>query len=94
NGMDENPYHGFLAWADYIIVTSDSASMISEAATTGKPVYMEYLEGGSTRFDRFHNDLLDKGMIRKFEGKLEPYSYTPLNDAAMVADGIRKRWKT
>lgn len=94
NGMDENPYHGFLAWADYIIVTNDSASMISEAATTGKPVYMKYLEGGSTRFDRFHNDLLDKGMIRKFEGKLEPYSYTPLNDAAMVADEICKRWKT
>jgi len=94
DGTGDNPYHGFLAWADYIIVTADSASMLSEAATTGKPVYMAALEGGSARFDRLHNALLHKGIIRKFEGKLEPYRYTPLDDAAMVAGEIRKRWKT
>ena len=94
DGHGENPYHGFLAWADYIIVTADSASMLSEAATTGKPVYMAALEGGSARFDRLHNNLLDKGVIRNFKGKLEPYGYTPLNDAAMVAEEIHKRMKT
>lgn len=94
NGTSSNPYHGFLAWADYIIVTEDSASMISEAATTGKPVYTVPLEGGSARFGRLHNTLLHGGTIRKFEGKLEPYDYTPLNDAAMVAGEIRKRMKT
>lgn len=94
NGTGENPYHGFLAWADYIIVTEDSASMISEAATTGKPVYTVPLEGGSPRFDRLHNRLHQKGIIRKFEGKPEPYGYTALNDAAMVAEEIRKRIKT
>lgn len=93
DGTGDNPYHGFLAWADYIIVTADSASMISEAATTGKPVYMAALEGGSARFDRLHNSLLNKGIIRNFKGKLEPYDYTPLNDAAMVAEEIRKRMK-
>lgn len=94
NGEGENPYHGFLAWADYIIVTADSASMISDAATTGKPVYMAPLEGGSARFDRLHKGLLEKGVIRKFEGRLEHYNYTPLNDAAMVAAEIRKRMKS
>lgn len=94
DGTGENPYHGFLAWADYIIVTADSASMLSEAATTGKPVYMATLEGGSARLDRLHDALLDNGIIRKFEGKLEPYSYTPLDDAAMVTGEIRKHWKT
>lgn len=94
DGTGDNPYHGFLAWADYIIVTADSASMLSEAATTGKPVYMAALEGGSARFDQFHSALFNKGIIRKFEGKLESYGYTPLNDAAMVASEIRKRWKT
>lgn len=93
DGAGENPYHGFLSWADYIIVTEDSASMISEAATTGKPVYTVPLEGGSARFDRLHNSLRGKGIIRKFEGKLEPYSYTPPNDAAMVAGEIKKRMK-
>lgn len=36
----ENPYHGYLALADAIIVTCDSASMLAEACATRKPVYM------------------------------------------------------
>lgn len=34
----DNPYPGFLALADRFIVTGDSASMLSEACGTGKPV--------------------------------------------------------
>jgi mitochondrial fission protein ELM1 len=34
----ENPYLGFLALADSVIVTGDSASMLAEACATGKPV--------------------------------------------------------
>jgi len=37
---DENPYFGYLALADAIIVTADSISMLTEACATGKPVYM------------------------------------------------------
>ncbi|MDD4555829.1 MAG: mitochondrial fission ELM1 family protein [Alphaproteobacteria bacterium] len=36
----ENPYLGYLACADNIIVTGDSVSMCSEACGTGKPVYV------------------------------------------------------
>jgi len=36
----ENPYLGFLAAAESIIVTGDSISMLSEACATGKPVYI------------------------------------------------------
>ena len=93
NGEGENPYYGFLAWADYIIVTADSASMISEAATTGKPVYMVDLAGGSARFDKLHAALLRNGIIRTFAGTLQDYSYTPLDDATMVAEEIRMRLK-
>ena len=35
---NENPYLGYLACADNIIVTGDSVSMCSEACGTGKPV--------------------------------------------------------
>jgi mitochondrial fission protein ELM1 len=35
-----NPYLGFLALADEIVVTADSISMLSEAYATGKPVHM------------------------------------------------------
>ena len=36
----ENPYLGYLACADYIVVTGDSVSMTSEACGTGKPVFV------------------------------------------------------
>ena len=35
---EQNPYHGFLALADRLIVTVDSASLPMEACATGKPV--------------------------------------------------------
>ena len=34
----DNPYFGLLAWADHIVVTSDSIAMISEALAVGVPV--------------------------------------------------------
>jgi mitochondrial fission protein ELM1 len=76
DGMGDNPYMGFLAHADIIIVTADSVSMISEAVSTGKPVYLLKLKGHSKKLDAFHQSLLDKGCIRFFNGKLEQWTYT------------------
>lgn len=70
-----NPYLGILAHADIILVTADSVSMISEAIATGKPVYILTLKGFSKKLGRFHKDLLEKGIIRFFEGSLESWSY-------------------
>ena len=36
----ENPYLGYLAGADALVVTGESESMLAEAVTTGKPVYI------------------------------------------------------
>jgi len=36
----ENPYLGYLAAADVLVVTGDSESMIAEAAAAGKPMYI------------------------------------------------------
>lgn len=91
DGRGENPYFGLLGWADYIVVTADSASMISEAATTGKPVYIIPLAGGSSKFDRLHGILLEKNIIRPFTGQLQPYIYEPLQDAALIAARIRDK---
>ena len=91
DGRGDNPYFAFLASADFILVTADSVSMLSEAATTGKPVYMIPLEGGSKRLDDFHNNLLQQGILRRFDGTLEAYDYTPLNDAGLIAEEIKKR---
>lgn len=47
----ENPYLGFLALADRIIVTSDSMSMLVEAVATGKPVFIFDLASSRWRSD-------------------------------------------
>lgn len=91
NGQGENPYMGMLAWADYILVTADSVSMLSDAASTGKPVYMIPMDGGSRRFDAFHQGLLNKGVVRVFDGQLEGWTYERFADAAMIASEIRRR---
>ncbi|MFQ5664824.1 MAG: ELM1/GtrOC1 family putative glycosyltransferase [Candidatus Binatia bacterium] len=39
-GRRANPYLGYLALADVLVVTGDSESMLAEAAATGKPMYI------------------------------------------------------
>jgi hypothetical protein len=95
DGQGENPYFAYLGLADGIIVTCDSISMISEACSTGKPVYMVALEGDSTRFHKFHQAMTQAGMIRPFENRpgdaFESWSYPPLDDTEQVAAEVRRR---
>ncbi|MGO8865528.1 MAG: mitochondrial fission ELM1 family protein [Alphaproteobacteria bacterium] len=91
DGSGENPYLGLLALSDYILVTSDSVSMASEACATGKPVYILELAGGSKRHRKFHDELREAGLTRPFEGRLERWSYAPLLDAEVVAAEVRRR---
>ena len=42
--VDKKAYLSALNLAKYIVVTCDSSSMISEAALTGKPVYVAMIE--------------------------------------------------
>jgi uncharacterized protein len=88
DGKGDNPYFGMLGTADYIFVTNDSASMISEAATTGKPVYILPLKGSSPKFEDFYNRLERHGVIRPYDGKLEKWDYPKLEDAQKVANAI------
>ena len=90
DGNGDNPYFGMLGWADHILVTADSVSMLSDAGTTGKPVQMIELEGSSPRFDKFHNHLSDMGVIRPFDGNLADWEYEPLKDAQKIADKIEQ----
>lgn len=93
DGQGDNPYEGFLALADHIIVTADSVSMTSEAATTGKPVYRVDLEGGKGRLAKFHAAMDECGITRPFQNRLENWQYKTLNDAALVAAEIHARRK-
>lgn len=89
----ENPYLGFLAWADFIIVTNDSVSMASDAASTGKPLFVAKLPGDADKLDRFHTALAAAGITRPSGAPLEPWRYTPLADAVAAAAAVRERWR-
>lgn len=91
NGEGANPYFAYLAAADAILVTNDSVSMASEAATTGKPLYVFDLEGGSRKFKIFHENLRERGIARPFDGSLDSWIYKPLEDTERVARAIRAR---
>jgi len=89
NNQGENPYFGFLGLADFIVATSDSVNMVSEAASTGKPMYVAELPGGTPKFDRFHQSLYAEHITWPFRGRLDPYTYQPLDDVGMVAEKVR-----
>ena len=90
NGIGDNPYFAYLAFADHIVATEDSASMISEAATTGKPVSVATLEGGSAKFTRFHEAMRARGITRPFDGRLESWGYAPIDETARAAEQVRR----
>ncbi len=91
DGTGPNPYFGYLGLADAVVATCDSVSMISEAASTGKPVYVIELEGGSPKFRRFHEDLYADGVARPFKGELGHWTYAPLDDTPRIAEEVRRR---
>ncbi|HQT42692.1 MAG TPA: mitochondrial fission ELM1 family protein [Halothiobacillus sp.] len=88
----ENPYHAILGMADYLIVTGDSVSMVSEAASTGKPVYTLDFDGYSGRLNDFHRSLREEGVTRPFQGELAVWAYEPVNDTPQIATLIRERF--
>jgi mitochondrial fission protein ELM1 len=90
DGSGDNPYYGFLALGDAIVVTEDSVNMVTEAAGTGKPVYVQALPGRSNRLSRFHRLMRERGATRPFEGRIAQWSYAPINDTEVVAAAIRR----
>ena len=93
NGLGDNPYYGFLALGDFILVTNDSVSMLSEAASVGKPLYTLNLEGGSRRLDKFQEDLMAQGICRPFEGELETWDTKPVDAQATLLQQLKKKIK-
>jgi uncharacterized protein len=90
DGTGGNPYFAYLALADHIVVTEDSASMVSEAAATGKPISILRLAGGSPKFSRFHAAMAKRGVTREFTGRLDDWTYPPLDETARAAAAVRQ----
>ncbi|HEY9569020.1 MAG TPA: ELM1/GtrOC1 family putative glycosyltransferase, partial [Thalassobaculum sp.] len=90
-GGRENPYLGFLALADALVVTSDSVNLASEACATGKPVYIADIEPESGRLAAFHEGLRRTGHTRRFAGRVDAWSHPPLDEAPRIGEILRRR---
>ncbi|HSR55411.1 MAG TPA: mitochondrial fission ELM1 family protein [Alphaproteobacteria bacterium] len=89
DGEGENPYRGLLGLADALVVTCDSVNMATEAAATGKPLYVVMFEAASDRVESFHKDLRDSGHARVFEGEIDfDWSPEPLLETPRIAAEI------
>ena len=85
----ENPYVGFLALADAIVVTGDSVSMCSEACAAPGSVYIFAPAGVvAPKHARLHRQLYDLGAARPFDGRFDDWRHSPLNAAGDVAGAI------
>lgn len=65
--------------------------MVSEAASTGKPLYVIDFGRYSKRLARFHRELREEGVTRPFDGRLARWDYDPVDDTRQVADIIGDR---
>jgi mitochondrial fission protein ELM1 len=89
----ENPYLGYLATADAIVVTADSVSMISEACATEAPVYVALPEMAGPKHRMMIETLAQAGQVRPFNQILSSWARQPLDESGRVADEIRRRFK-
>ena len=93
--VDKKAYLSSLKISDHIIVTCDSTSMISEAAITGKPIYVAQMPAikNNQRFKSFFNLFESLNIIKELNDSVENWTYTKLNETNKIAEQIKEKIK-
>ncbi|MBR0670869.1 mitochondrial fission ELM1 family protein [Neoroseomonas soli] len=86
-----NPYAGMLAWADAVVVTGDSVSMISEALATRAPVFIADPGGLGERHHRLHESIYAARQARPLDDAPTPFAREPLDETGRVAFEVAER---
>ena len=91
--VDKKAYLSALAIAENIVVTCDSSSMISEAAITGKPIYVASIlpKKNDKRFQKFRNLFRELNIIKTLGEEVENWNYQKLNETNRVANIINQK---
>ena len=91
--VDKKAYLSALAISENIIVTCDSSSMISEAALTGKPIYVANIlpKKNDKRFQRFRNLFRELNITRILGEEIENWNYQKLDETNRVAKIIKEK---
>jgi mitochondrial fission protein ELM1 len=92
----DNPYFGFLACVDAIVVSGDSLSMCAEAASSGKPLYIFAPESVTPeKHKRLHRALFQKELALPLSQDSRLPYFTPAHatdDVGYVANEIQRRF--
>ena len=93
--IDKKAYLSSMKLADHIIVTCDSTSMISEAAMTGKPIYVAQMPSikKNYRFQNFYKLFKSLNIIRDLEKTIDNWNYTKLNETDRISKLIKDKFK-
>ena len=93
NKIDKKAYLSAYALANYVIVTCDSTSMISEAATSGKPIFVAHMETkkNNYRFKRFFELFKQMGITRDLGEQVENWTYNKHNEAQRIAIELKNK---
>ena len=91
--VDKKAYLSALAISKNIVVTCDSSSMISEAALTGKPIYVANIEPkkNDKRFQSFKNLFRELNITRNLGEEVETWNYQKLDETNRIANIIKKK---
>ena len=91
--VDKKAYLSALSLAKFIAVTCDSTSMISEAALTGKPIYVADIptKKNDQRIQKFKELFHKLNITKKLDTKLETWDYEILDETSRVAKEIKKQ---
>lgn len=90
-GEGPNPLLGFMAWADALVVTGDSVSMLSEALVTAVPIFVAPMGDEGRRHRALHESLYAAGQARPLAEAPSPFARALLDETARIAAEIRAR---
>ena len=95
NSVDKQAYLSAFALATNIVVTCDSTSMISEAATSGKPIFVAHMKPkkNNYRFKKFFQLFKEMGVTRDLGEQVENWTYNKFNEAERIAIMINSKLK-
>ena len=93
--IDKKAYLSSLKLADHIVVTCDSTSMISEAAITGKPIYVAQMptKKKNERFEKFFKLFKSMNIIKDLEDSVEEWGYEKLSETDRISGYIKQKFK-
>ena len=93
NSVNKQAYLSSLALATNIVVTCDSTSMISEAAISGKPIFVAHMQPkrNNYRFRKFFQLFEELGITRNLGDQVESWTYNSLNETERIAHMVHTK---